>query len=262
MNSDGISGINVGQVKLDNYEGNSKDANLNAKGSFSGRNVRKFNNKVGSYLTRSHDLQVQQDRAQKTLNNRRITVLNTQGDASKAASEASHSAVTSNKGGKLEVAKCPDLDKSLQDFKKLASDPMANGKVGQYGWDENVSDQGETTVTPSGSGSTRKIVDPEKFKQRVQKDLTVFLGNTIKGTDTPHGLERLRQTVVQQFDEGQISQSQQTHLNKLISKQYQLQLKNFPSYLAGLQAKDDSDEAHHTLAQEKLAAIHEITIAA
>ena len=262
MNNDGISGINIGQTKLDNYEGNTKDANLNAKGSFSGRNVRKFNNNVGSYLTGSHDLQTQQDRAQKKLNSRRIAVLTTQGDASKAASEASHSAVTTNKGGQLKVASCPDLDNSLQEFKKLASDPMASGKVGQFGWDEKVSEQGETTVTPSGTGSSRKIVDPEKFKQRVQKDLTVFLGNTIKGTDTPHGLERLRQTVEHQFDDGQISKSQKTHLNKLIGKQYQLQLKNFPAYLAGLQAKDDSDEARHTLAKEKLAAIHEITIAA
>lgn len=265
MNSEGISGIHIGQPKLDQYEGKSDDAALNSQGKFSNRKVRKFNNAVGSYLssspTHSHDLQLQQDRAQKTLNKRRITVLNDQGDASKAAKNVNKSPLTTNTGGKLVVAPCQDLEKSVTDFLALAKDPLAHGRVGEYGYNEEVTKEA-TKVTPQGPGTTKAIVNPEKFARRVQKDFTIFLGNTIKSTDTPHGLERLRQTVKQQFEAEQISKPQKAHLDKLIGKQYDLQLKNFPSYLTSLTAKADSDEARHEVAREKLAAIHEITIAA
>ena len=265
MSYDGISGINIGQAKLDEYKGHSDDAALNSQGKFSNRTVRKFNNKVGSYLstspTHSHDLQLQQDRAQKKLNKRRVAVLNDQGDAAKAAKNVNKSPLTANSGGKLEVAPCPDLDKSIKEFLALAKDPLAHGRVGELGFNEIVTDK-EASVKPLGSGSTKAIVDPEKFSRRVQKDFAVFLGNTIKSTNTPHGLERLRQTVQQQFNDGQISETQKTNLNKLISKQYDLQLKNFPAYLNSLTSKSGSDEDRHEVAREKLAAIHEMTMAA
>ena len=264
MNSDGISGINIGQAKLDKYEGTSDEAALNSKGKFSSRTVRKLNNNVGSYLTRSHDVQVQQDRAQKTLNKRRISVLNDQGDAAKAATNVNHSALTSNSNGKLEVARCPELDQSIKEFLALAKDPLALGKVGQHGYNEEVpeGEEGERKAVPQGPGASRNIVNPEKFARRVQKDFAVFLGNAIKSADTPHGLERLRQTVGEQLDAGQITDKQASHLNRLISKQYDIQLQNFPAYLASLKPSADSDEARHQLASEKLAAIHEMTIAA
>lgn len=258
MSNHGISGINIGQTKLDDYEGNTEEANLNARGSFSGRKARK----IGSYLTGSHDLQIQQDQAQKVLNKKRINVLKDDGNADKAAREVSTSAVNTNKEGKLEVARCPALEKSLMEFEKLAKNPMANGKVGNQGWSEKAIGQDEKKVVPEGTGSTRNIVDPEKFKQRIQKDLTVFLGNTIKSTNTPHGLERLRLIVENQFSSGQISEPQKKHLNKLLGKQFERQMKGFPGYLAGLKPDNDSDSAKHELAHKKLSAIHEMTIAA
>ena len=67
MGNSGIKGIQIDQAKLDRYEGSKEDSSLNSEGKFSRFSVRKLAN-AASYLTRSHDLQIEQGKAQKELN--------------------------------------------------------------------------------------------------------------------------------------------------------------------------------------------------
>ena len=251
----GMKGIDIQQAKLNRYEGNKENAELNSKGKFNHRNVRKLANAT-SYLTRSHDIQVEQGTAQKTLNQFRIKTLTTEGDAHKAAQQVSGSNVSKNEGGALNVDQCPELEDHIEQILKVADHKLAKGQVGDEGYTE-----ANDNVSPKGSGKTRHIVDTEKFAALVKRDLTTFLGNTIKTTDTPHGLDRLRRTVDDQQSKGHITEPHAEKLKQLITKQYTLQLKNFPAYLQGLSPKDDSAQAKHELAREKLEAIHEMTVA-
>ena len=175
---------------------------------------------------------------------------------SKAAQEVSSSAIKKNKGGQLNVSDCRELNAHIEQILEIKDHKLAKGKVGNEGYRDT---DGE--IRPRGLGKTRQIVDAKKFEDLVERDLTIFLGNTIKTTNTPHGLDRLRQTVEQLERNGTLNEPHPTLLKQQITKQYTRQLQSFPDYLAQLAAQDDSPEAQHVLAREKLEAIHEMTVA-
>lgn len=220
------------------YPGMDKEHVINSQGNFVNRKVRKLE-KTANYLKPSatqRKTHTDQHTEQESIYGRRIEILNTHGDFTKAINQIEASEFT-NKGGKLQVTPSNELEASIKGIKTFAKIPTSNNET-------------KAAITEAG------------LLRRSQKDLTLFFGHCLNSARSPHAVFQLQEYINREVDSGGISPSDQKTLLEQIDKKYGEMAKALPATLNQMTAsKQSPPNTVYSAERKKQAYVHELSVA-